>query len=530
MIMERFNTRSRALKKIEQDLHNADSYEQWYTLAEAHDMETGGIDWRENDASNHYDHLNIKARLRRLRRLRKKGDDHALLFVLNEGIHGNMAGMGKSALYQRAKCGTKVLIDEYISEICESLLQLSPRHLDSVPWAERIDFFQRASHCYGRSALMLSGGGTLGYFHFGVLKALIEQGLCPVVISGASAGSFVAAVVGTHTDEEFLALFENNQLARELTSNNEDIKIGIGMTNGVDMKAIKREMARMIPDLTFQEAYEKTGRSINITISPAGPRQTSRLLNHIASPNVTIRSAVVASSAIPGIFPAAQLEARDVYGKVKPYLPSRRWIDGSFSQDLPAKRLARMYGVNHFIVSQVLPGLGREPTLRPGIRKIISDASVAATKQLVRGSLDFVQHRTKVGPRLATAMEAMNAVIDQQFTADINIVPNFGDTRLMDVLRLLNEQQMVELLAAGERATWPKIPAISTTTRIGRTLDQILHEFEVDEAHWLRSAPQTDAALKEGSAIRKSRRGKKPAVTRRSKRASRAIEIKAASR
>jgi NTE family protein len=127
-------------------------------------------------------------------------------------------------------------------------------------------------------------------------------------------------------------------------------------------------------------------------------------------------------------------------------------------------------------------------------------------------------------------MEALNALIDQQFTADINIIPNYGDTKLIDVLRLLNEEEMAQLLTAGERATWPKIPAISTTTRIGRTLDQILHEFEVDEAHWLRSAPQTDAALKEDSAVRKPRRGKAPASTRRSKRASRAIEMKARAR
>jgi NTE family protein len=195
-----------------------------------------------------------------------------------------------------------------------------------------------------------------------------------------------------------------------------------------------------------------------------------------------------------------QLEARDVHGKIKPYLPSRRWIDGSFSQDLPAKRLARMYGVNHFIVSQVLPGLGRETNMKPGIRKIISDASVAATKQAVRGWLDFVQHRAKVGPRLATAMEALNAVIDQQFKADVNIVPGFGDTRLLDILKLLEEEEMAALLHAGERATWPKLPVIGTTTRIGRTLDGILHDFEVDEAHWLRSAPRTEAASGESLA------------------------------
>jgi NTE family protein len=328
-----------------------------------------------------------------------------------------------------------------------------------------------------------------------VLKALIEQSLCPVVISGASAGAFVAAIVGTRSDEEYLALFEDNELARALTANRSNVKLGFGRNNPVDMRAIKREMARLIPDMTFMEAYEKTGRSINISISPAEPRQNSRLLNHIASPNVTIRSAVLASTALPGVFPPAQLQARNVDGDIKTYLPSRRWIDGSFSQDLPAKRLARMYGVNHFIVSQVMPGIGRERSLRPGIRKIVSDASVAATKEVVRGCLDFVQRYATVGPRLGTAMNAANALIDQRYTGDINIFPGYGLSNLGMILKILSEDEMVELIRAGERATWPRIPIIRTTTRIGRSLDRILHDFEVDEAHWLKTAPQTDATL-----------------------------------
>ncbi|MFT7264486.1 MAG: TAG lipase/steryl ester hydrolase/phospholipase A2/LPA acyltransferase [Halioglobus sp.] len=175
-----------------------------------------------------------------------------------------------------------------------------------------------------------------------MLKTLIEQELCPVVISGASAGAFVAAIVGTRSDEEYRAVFEDNLLAKALTENRGKIKIDFERNNNIDMRVIKREVAKMIPDMTFLEAYEKTGRSINITISPAEPNQTSRLLNHIASPTVTIRSAVLASPALPGVFPPVQLQARNVDGEIQTYLPSRRWIDGSFSQDLPAKRLARI--------------------------------------------------------------------------------------------------------------------------------------------------------------------------------------------
>jgi NTE family protein len=185
-----------------------------------------------------------------------------------------------------------------------------------------------------------------------------------------------------------------------------------------------------------------------------------------------------------------------------------------------------MYGVNHFIVSQVMPGLGREPNLRPGIRKITSDASVAATKEVVRGCLDFIQRYATVGPRLGVAMNAINALIDQRFTADINIFPGYGASSLGMILQMLSEEEMAELIKAGERATWPKIPAIRVTTRIGRTLDRILHAFEVDEAHWLQSAPQTDAALADNIVHVRRKRRSKTAPAKRGKRAAAIIESK----
>jgi TAG lipase/steryl ester hydrolase/phospholipase A2/LPA acyltransferase len=341
------------------------------------------------------------------------------------------------------------------------------------------------------------------------------------VISGASAGSFVAAVLGTRSDEEFLTLFEDNYLARVLTETSDRKK---GGSSRIDVRWLKQKVAKLIPDITFREAYEKTGRSINISVSPAQPHQKSRLLNHITSPNVTLRSAVLASTALPGIFQSVQLQARNADGMIKPYLPSRRWIDGSFSQDLPARRLARMYGVNHFIVSQVMPVLGREAADKPGLRKIVSDATVAATKQFVRGCLDFLQRYGKVGPQMGTTLNAANAILEQQFTADINILPGYGLSSLGKLLKILTEAEMDALIKAGERATWPKVPIIDTTTRIGRTLDKILHAFEVDQAHWLRTAPQTDAAL--DARVDRKRKAVAPANAKRNKRVATIIEEK----
>ncbi len=132
---------SRNLKNLELQMSQAEDYDDWLDLAHAHDVETGADLWRQRQDSNAYDSRSISTRLARLRRLRKKGDDKGLLFALNEGIHGNMAGMGNPALYRKAMNGTKHLIEDYVAEICAALEYLSPRRFKGILWGERIEFF-----------------------------------------------------------------------------------------------------------------------------------------------------------------------------------------------------------------------------------------------------------------------------------------------------------------------------------------------------------------------------------------------------
>jgi predicted acylesterase/phospholipase RssA len=65
-------------------------------------------------------------------------------------------------------------------------------------------FLKRARAAYGRTALCLSGGAMMGNYHFGAVKALLETGLLPHIISGTSAGSVIGAMICTRTDEELL--------------------------------------------------------------------------------------------------------------------------------------------------------------------------------------------------------------------------------------------------------------------------------------------------------------------------------------
>jgi hypothetical protein len=75
---------------------------------------------------------------------------------------------------------------------------------------EKLAFFTETRHAFGRSALLLSGGATLGLVHVGVIKALMSQQLLPRVISGSSAGSIVAAMLGCLTDAEVEQKFFDN--------------------------------------------------------------------------------------------------------------------------------------------------------------------------------------------------------------------------------------------------------------------------------------------------------------------------------
>jgi NTE family protein len=476
---------SRKLKKLERTMNKARSYDEWRQAAIEHDEISGKRRWREVDQTSQYDYAQIRLRLDRIRSLRARHDHHGLLFTLNEGIHGNMGGMGRSSLYRQAKFGTKKLIEQYIDEVDDSLRYLAELDNDLINPQEKMDFFYRANVCFGRSALMLSGGGVLGFYHLGVVKTLLDQGLLPRVISGSSAGSLVAGVIGTHTDKELEhfyspanVLFEAEREASTFS------RMFFGANPQIDVGDLGRLIARMVPDLTFQEAYEKTGRQISITVAPAEPHQRSRLLNAITSPNVFVRSAVMASCAVPGVFPPVMLMARNVHGEAQPYLPTRKWVDGSIADDLPAKRLSRLYSTNHYIVSMVnpiaIPFLRKEGN-RSALGAALGSLGVGMGRELLNFYRGVVQRQGDNWPRFNMLMNSVHALIDQEYSGDINIVPSFRWYNPAKILSHLSEKDLIELMEGGEHSTFPSVESIRICTKISRTMEEILTRFETGD-------------------------------------------------
>lgn len=97
---------------------------------------------------------------------------------------------------------------EYIDEVVKQLNWLCDESSEELSLKAKHDFFMNMRQSFGRTALLLSGGGTLGLNHVGVIKTLHENQLLPRIISGASSGSIMASLVCTKTSDELTSIFD----------------------------------------------------------------------------------------------------------------------------------------------------------------------------------------------------------------------------------------------------------------------------------------------------------------------------------
>ena len=476
-----------ATRRLQAAMNAATTYDEWRAAAIAHDEASGVKKWVESDESKHFDYASIRRRLEKLRGLRRSRDNARLLYALNEGLHGNIDGIGSRSLYGKAVFGTKRLIMDYVDEVVQALDLLASDEADDIPFRERLDFFRRAQHCFGCSTFVMSGAGSLLFFHIGAVKAMWLEGILPDILSGSSGGAIVGSLVGTHTDEDLVTLFEPENLVREVDRDKGLMRYFDAFRPEVaSVEEVNDALERLLPDLTFLEAFERTGRHLNVSIAAAEKHQTSRLLNAITTPNVYVREAVMASAAVPGFYPPVRLAAKNDKGKKQPYLKSRRWVDGSISDDLPAKRLSRIYGVNHFIVSQVNPHVFpfvTDTRRGTGPMSIMRTAGSRTAREWLNAGATLLEKPLSWSPAINRLANVGLSIINQDYVGDINILP---DKRLFNPLKLLahrSVEEVVELISIGERATWPKIEMIRVQTKIGRKLDRIVRQFE-------RRAPQ----------------------------------------
>ncbi|KAI9816006.1 MAG: hypothetical protein M1827_001998 [Pycnora praestabilis] len=502
---------------IQLRLREATSYEEWRLNASELDMLEGNDDWKDETDSSEYDRTLVEGRLKQLDEARISCDVGRMLFLIRTALTRGLGDMGNIKLYKHSHIGTKSLIERYISSALETLralLEISGR--DSREGLESkciLDQILAARQAFGRSALLLSGGATFGMNHIGVLKALWEARLLPRIISGASAGSIVCAVMCTRTDEEIpelLHTFCHGDLAVFEENGNEDgilRRVARFLKSGAlfDISHLTRVMTDLLGDMTFQEAYNRTRRILNICVSSASLYELPRLLNYITAPNVLIRSAVAASCSVPFIFSAASLLAKDPKtAEIVPWNPSpQRWIDGSVDNDLPMTRLAELFNVNHFIVSQVNPHVvpflakddnytaaeaQQESSIIPsGPGWILNMTYLAKAEALHRM---HVLAEMGIFPNYVTKVRS---VLSQKYSGDITIFPDISYADFPRLLKNPSTQFMLRAMTCGEKATWPKLSRIRNHCAIELALDDAVQKLRTRVVF---SPSQTNLRLK----------------------------------
>lgn len=424
-----------------------------------------------------------------------------MLFLIRTALTRDLRDMGNLRMYKHAHIGTKDLVERYITsalEILNGLLDISAKaRCDGMESKYILEQVLSSRQAFGRSALLLSGGATFGMNHIGVLKALWEAKLLPRIISGASAGSIVGAVVCTRTDEEIPQLLEtfcDGDLAVFEEEGNEDgilRKAARFLTHGAlfDIGHLTRVMKDSLGDMTFQEAYNRTRKILNICVSSASLYELPRLLNYITAPNVMIWSAVAASCSVPFVYTAAALLAKDPKtGEAVPWNPSpQRWIDGSVDNDIPMTRLAEMFNVNHFIVSQVNPHVvpflvKDEAAIGEEARKSTSTVAPGPTwlnslSHLAKGEALHRMHTLADMGILPNLLTKTVSVLSQKYSGDITIFPEISYAHFPRMLSNPTKDFMHQAMLSGERATWPKMSIIKNHCAIELALDDAVQKL-----------------------------------------------------
>ena len=457
------------LKALHADLSQATTYQAWQQVAAEVDAHTGAADWRADDNSPHLDGPRLRTDIDQMARLQTSGDAESLARLLHGSLHETIGDLTHAPLYDAALTGTKRVIDDYMDAIEGALTWLAAT--PNLPLAHKQTLIEQADQVHGRPALLLSGGATLGFYHIGVVKALWAAGLLPEVMCGASMGAMVAAGIATRTEDELAELWSHPEQLR---------RFGLQWTGlaqarkqgGLFNPAVMRQTIRHnVGHWTFKQAHERTGRVLNISVSPTRAGQSPRLLSHLTAPDVLVCQSALASGAIPVAFPPVTLLALDADGQEVPYLPGERWMDGSMHGDLPKMRLARLHNVNRFIVSQtnphVLPFLG----LR-GQRGLLP----LATRVLAKSAWSQSQQTFQLAAKLAEPtplhswVDLAAHVTRQEWRGDIDIHPPFRWRLYRRVFSNPTASDLDLFILDGQRATWPRLETIRQHTRLSRML------------------------------------------------------------
>ncbi|KAF7720083.1 Uncharacterized protein PECH_008043 [Penicillium ucsense] len=490
-------------KRLVHALATAQTYEQWEEAAFELDELLSKDIWRQNPVSRHYDYRLILGRLEALMNARESEDILTLVNLLRSGLVRNLGNITSTKLFTHAYAGTKLLIDDYITQVALSIqyvasLQPLPMQTSGFTSQAKLELLHDTRQAFGRTTLLLQGGSAFGVCHLGVVKALHLQGLLPRIITGTATGAMIAALVGIRTESELLAMVDGNTVdlsafdeRRKTHARESRVWTGVRRMkrlllkgNLYDMDLLEECVRANVGDLTFEEAYARSKRILNITIATAGKTGTPNLLNYLTAPNVLIWSAAAASNAstVSSMSTGTPviIYCKDETGSIVPWPHTKDatfhpWNQVNYhDSESPLTRIAELFNVNHFIVSQARPFL--VPFLRSDLnlldRRQTGWSNI--TRSLTRLALAELRHRLRQLDYLGFLPGSCSRLLIGETIPgpNLTLIPDLSVRDFLKIFQQPTRARVSEWTLKGERGVWPAISALKVREAIEIELDR----------------------------------------------------------
>lgn len=520
------------------ELDASESYEVWCEKAAVVDEITGANLWRRNFFSRRYD---FRAVLEQYASLSKNVNERDIERIKEKFsttgpcMLRNFAGIVDKKLFTKSLMGTKLLIEHHLDRTVEGLELLEA---NGAPTS----FFQRCKLSLGTTALILQGGSFFGLFHLGVIKALLSQNLMPNIISGSSMGACIASVFGCLTNKELqnllsgdtiLDLIKNDlELVKSCGYGNIEQHVNLGkliqnlVHHGYSQDVylfIQFVLKYVVKDLTFEEAYQNTGKAFNVVIHPID-KSCPNLLNYVTTPNVLIRSAIDCSLGTGVISTDTKLLCKNLENEVVSFLEfgnpeTNQFLAPEQAANLddvesPYTRLTELFNVNNFIVSLAKPYLA--PLVSNDLKHEIKTSKYYYYKhypqtgdeidipELSIPQLNFTEmeplafkfkyhlerklkniatmefrHRMEVLDNLGLLFPFIKRLIIDERTprsaTEIAIVPKIKN---LSITRIIEGQldNIPYWIKCGEQSTWPVLSLLKTRCKVELKLNEIIKQ------------------------------------------------------
>jgi len=446
-----------------------------------------------------------------------------LVNLLRSGLVRNLGNITTPKLFNRAYAGTKLLIEEYITQVAlavEYVTALPTNQSYESGWTSqaKLDLLHDTRQAFGRTTLVLQGGAMFGLCHLGVVKALHLRGLLPRIITGTATGALIAALVGIHTEEELLDFLNGDGIDLTAFANHNHEAEGGEETHALiltqqqtgkaqtilrrlrrfvreghflDVNVLEECVRANVGELTFEEAYARTKRVLNITVATSGRGGVPNLLNYLTAPNVLIWSAAIASNAPTTTRTSTPhpLLCKDETGRIVPWLNSpsssentgltfQSWKTTTYTpneRDSPLSRIAELFNVNHFIVSQARPYIA--PFLRTELQHPANPRQARRTgiiAPLLRLTTLEIHHRLSQLDSLGLLPTTVRRLLIDETVpgASVTLVPDLTASDFLKLLETPTKESLEYWILHGERSVWPAVSALKVRCAVEVELDR----------------------------------------------------------